>query len=325
MGGALQVGPRSAGADPGPACYGGGGTEPTVTDAHAALGHLLADQELGSSGLRLSVDAATDALRGLAGFADPVTAAEGVVTVVRASMLRALRRVSIERGVDPAGLALVAYGGAGPLHATALARDLGCAAAVIPPAPGVLSALGLLLAPPRREASRTVMATWQRGGSPPRLAPLWDELTEEARRSVDGDVTLLADCRYAGQSHELRLGAEGNSDLAAVFDAAHADAYGYAMPDAPVEVVTLRAVAQGKPMLDHLPDVWDLEQPAGPDTAEVVFDRERLKVPVIRRSTLAVGDTLSGPALVTQPDSTLLLNPGDEARVVAGGALVVTW
>ena len=325
-GGALRVGPRSAGANPGPACYGGGGTEPTVTDAHAVLGHLLPDQELGSSGLRLSVGAAKDALRRLAGFADPVAAAEGVVTVVRSSMLRALRRVSIERGVDPASLALVAYGGAGPLHASALARDLGCAAAVIPPAPGVLSALGLLLAPPRREASRTIMATWHRDQPPPSLTPIWEDLAAEARRTVAGaTVTLLADCRYAGQSHELRLDPGEAPALAAVFDAAHEDAYGYAMPDEPIEVVTLRAVAVGTPELEHLPESWDLDQAAVADTAPAVFQGRRVEVPVVRRCTLRAGDVLSGPALVTQPDSTAVLNPGDEARVVGGGSLVVRW
>src|SRR5581483_1535085 len=154
-GGALRVGPASAGADPGPACYGKGGTEPTVTDAHCVLGHLDPDRELGE-GLRLDVNAARNAISALPGDAG---GAVGILAVVRATMARALRKVSTERGVDPAQLALVAYGGAGPLHATALARDLGCRAVVVPPAPGVLSALGLLLAPARYEASRTVMSS----------------------------------------------------------------------------------------------------------------------------------------------------------------------
>ncbi|MGH3888612.1 MAG: hydantoinase/oxoprolinase family protein, partial [Pseudonocardiaceae bacterium] len=134
-GGALRVGPRSAGADPGPACYGLGGDEPTVTDAHCVLGHLDPDRELGG-GLRLDVDAAARAVDALP---ESAGGAPGILAVVRATMARALRKVSTERGVDPAGLALVAYGGAGPLHATALARDLGCRAVVVPPAPGVLS------------------------------------------------------------------------------------------------------------------------------------------------------------------------------------------
>ena len=325
-GGALQVGPRSAGASPGPACYGHGGIEPTVTDAHAVLGHLLADQALGDSGLRLSTAPAKDALGGLAGFTDPVAAAEGVLTVVQATMLRALRKVSTERGVDPASLALVAYGGAGPLHAVALARGLGCAAAIIPPAPGVLSALGLLLAPPRREASRTVMASWERGSPPQHLDDVWDELTGQARSTLpDSTVTLLADCRYAGQSHELRLSKPADGDLAGALDAAHEAAYGYALPTEPVEVVTLRALAERAPTLPAVPAAWDLTQPPGPQSARIVDNGRLTDVPVVNRSTLSVGDTLAGPALIRQPDSTALLTAGDNAEVVPGGSLVVRW
>ncbi len=202
-GGALRVGPRSAGADPGPACYGLGGTEPTVTDAHCVLGHLDPDRELGG-GLRLDLTAAANAIGALP---ESAGGAAGILAVVRATMARALRKVSTERGVDPAGLALVAYGGAGPLHASALARELGCRAVVIPPAPGVLSALGLLLAPARHEASRTVMAP-----AAADLSDAWQALETQARaelesQGVAGEITLsrIADARYAGQSHELRI------------------------------------------------------------------------------------------------------------------------
>ena len=186
-GGALRVGPGSAGADPGPACYGQGGTDPTVTDAHCVLGHLDPARELGG-GLRLDTDAATDAIDALP---DTAGGAGGILAVVRATMARALRKVSTERGVDPAELALVAYGGAGPLHATALARDLGCRAVVVPPAPGVLSALGLLLAPARYEASRTVMA--QAGDD---LTGAWQALEAQAReelerQGVTGGITVI--------------------------------------------------------------------------------------------------------------------------------------
>jgi N-methylhydantoinase A len=179
------VGPRSAGARPGPACYGRGGTEPTVTDAHCALGHFDLAAALGGGQVRFDPDAAERALGTLpAGVAGDRPVAAGILTVVQATMARALRRVTTEQGVDPAGLALVAYGGAGPLHASALARDLGCPAVIVPPAPGVLSALGLLLAPPRAEASRTVMARGGAGGGRPAAArgagggankiPRWD-------------------------------------------------------------------------------------------------------------------------------------------------------
>lgn len=325
-GGALRVGPRSAGARPGPACYGLGGHEPTVTDAHAVLGHLSDGRALGSgSALRLDGDAAAAALTRLPAFDGPQAAAGGVLTVVRATMARALRRVSTERGVDPGGLALIAYGGAGPLHATALARELGCAAAVIPPAPGVLSALGLLLAPPRHEVSRTVVARWARDAAPPELDPVWKELADEPLARLPGArLRRLADCRYAGQSHELRLELEGaGSDLAALFDAAHAVAYGYAMPDETVEIVTLRVVAEGEPVLSEPPAHWNLGEARPQRQRRIGVGGEQLLARVLDRAALSAGDTLQGPALVEQGDTTTLLLPDDRAEVDAAGNLVV--
>lgn len=325
-GGALRVGPRSAGAVPGPACYGRGGTDPTVTDAHAALGHLLDGQVLGSSGLHLDRAAAERALASLDGFDGATDAAVGILTVVRATMLRALRRVSTERGVDPRGLALVAYGGAGPLHATGLAKELGCAAAVIPPAPGVLSALGLLLAPPRREASRTVMAVAERGAEPAGIDHAWANLAAECTAQVaDARVELLADCRYAGQSHELRVPRPDAESIAAAFDAAHHTAYGYSLPDEPVEIVTLRAVAQGMAALAEPPGVWDFADTDAPPTAEVVIGARQTTVDVHRRGDLAADDVVRGPALVVQPDTTMLLETDDLATVAPDGSLVVRW
>ena len=325
-GGALQVGPRSAGAVPGPACYGGGGEDATVTDAHAVLGHLLDGQALGSSGLRLDRAAADAALARLPGFGSATEAATGILTVVRASMLRALRRVSTERGVDPGSLALVAYGGAGPLHAIALARDLRCAAAIIPPAPGVLSALGLLLAPPRREASRTVMAVAERTGTLLDLESVWDVLAAECSTAIEAAaVTRLADCRYAGQSHELRLPRPDDADLAAALDAAHEVAYGYALPDEPVEVVTLRAVAEGTPSLAAPPAVWDFGAPPDRATTTVVLNGQPEDVPVHGRGQLDLGAVVEGPALIAQPDTTTLLAAGETAEVAGDGSLVVRW
>ncbi|MPZ72843.1 MAG: hydantoinase/oxoprolinase family protein [Nitriliruptorales bacterium] len=324
-GGALRVGPQSAGADPGPACYGRGGTAPTVTDAHVVLGHLLDDQPLGSGVLRLDRKAAEDAIGGLTGFAGAAEAAEGVVAVVQATMLRALRKVTTERGVDPATLALVAYGGAGPLHATALARELGCAAVIIPPAPGVLSALGLLLAPPRREATRTVMATWCRDAEPPDLSTVWEELARQALEHVPGGtVERIADCRYAGQSHELRITAE--ADVAAAFDAAHDAAFGYALPDEPVEVVTVRAVAQSRARLERPPHEWDHGPPhAAADRVSIRLDAREESVPLLHRAALQHGGAVEGPAVIAQRDSTTLLLPGDHAAVSGGAGLVVRW
>ncbi|GDY33294.1 hydantoinase/oxoprolinase family protein [Gandjariella thermophila] len=320
-GGALRVGPHSAGAEPGPACYGRGGTEPTVTDAHCLLGHLAPGRELGG-GLRLDVNAAARALDRLP---EAAGGAHGVLAVVRATMARALRRVSTERGVDPAGLALVAYGGAGPLHATALARELGCAAVVVPPAPGVLSALGLLLAPARYEASRTLMAD---AGAD--LDAAWADLEREAReelagQGVGGEITLsrVADVRYAGQSHELRVDVEPGVDIAELLHRAHREAYGYAMAGEPVRVVTLRVVAQGEPILSAPPSAWDQGQPVPEASREIGVAGDTVKARVVSRAGLDTGDTVTGPALVEQSDTTTLLAPDEIAVVDDAGNLVV--
>src|SRR5205085_4206901 len=212
-GGALRVGPRSAGAHPGPACYGRGGREPTVTDANLLLGRL---PERLAGGLELDRDAAERAL----GRLDP----RDVVEVVNAEMLRALRVVSVERGHDPRGLALVAFGGAGPLHACALAEELGMRTVLVPEAAGVLSALGLVASDERRDAVRSYLCPLEEAGELPR----------------EGE----ADLRHAGQSFELTVpltggGGGGLDDLAEAFQRAHEERYGYADRGRAIELVAV--------------------------------------------------------------------------------------
>jgi N-methylhydantoinase A/oxoprolinase/acetone carboxylase beta subunit len=282
-GGALVVGPRSAGSRPGPACYGRGGTEPTVTDADLVAGRI----PVGASFGPLVLDAAA----ARAALDRAGVTAEGVLRVVDASMERALRTVSVERGVDPGSLALIAFGGAGPLHACALADAMGMPAVVVPPRAGVLSAVGLLAAPPRREVVRSRT-------HPGRLESLEEEvvsLGEQARRigGAGGDVAVVTamDCRYAGQSHEITV-----PDLDA-FHEEHARRNGFARPDAPVEVVALRATATRPPAL-------------------VVED---LPVPDHRVGFRPV----SGPTVIAEPDCTVWLAPGWRAEVGPVGALVL--
>jgi N-methylhydantoinase A/oxoprolinase/acetone carboxylase beta subunit len=238
-GGALAVGPQSAGAVPGPACYGRGGTEPTVTDANVVLGRIPAANGLPGLG---ALDAA--AARGALESAG--VSAEGVVTVVNANMERALRAVSIERGVDPRGFALVAFGGAGPLHACALADALGMTRVIVPARAGVLSALGMLGAPRARELVRS----WAGGD----LDGAVRALADEARALVGGAaVTSTAlDVRYAGQSHEITVTSVDE------FHAEHARRNGYARSDAPVEIVAIRARAR----IDAPLDVTSLPSPS---------------------------------------------------------------
>jgi len=278
-GGALVVGPESAGAEPGPACYGRGGTRPTVTDADLVLGRIPSGVSFPGLGV-LDVDAASTAL------ADAGTSAEGVVAVVDAAMERALRAVSVERGVDPSALALVAFGGAGPLHACALAEALGMPAVVVPPRAGVLSAVGLLCAPRRRSLVRSWPTPGDTAGLPEALA----ELAGRAAALVgDGaEVTTSVDCRYAGQSHELSVATVDD------FAGEHVRRNGYSRPGAPVEVVALRASAQTPPVVrpDDLP-------------------------PVERKPA-------QGPCVVAEPDCTIWIPDGWVAAVGPDGSFVIT-
>ncbi len=234
-GGALRVGPQSAGARPGPAAYGHGGHEPTVTDAHVVLGTLDPTTPL-AGGIVLDVAAATAAVDRLAqrlGL-DRDACARGILRVADAEMAQALRVMTVERGLDPRRFTLLAYGGAGGLHAAGLAARLGIRRVLVPQAGGVLSALGLAAAERRRDRARTVLL---RG----------DAITAEALRphgsaAADDDVTMAYDVRYAGQAFELTVRPERRDPdaLRTAFDAAHAERYGFSDPDATLELVTIR-------------------------------------------------------------------------------------
>jgi N-methylhydantoinase A/oxoprolinase/acetone carboxylase beta subunit len=286
-GGALVVGPESAGADPGPACYGRGGVEPTVTDANLVAGRIPVDAAFG--GLRLDRELAEAALA--RGGID----ADGVLAVVDANMERALRAVSVERGVDPRGLALVAFGGAGPLHACSLADALGMPAVVVPARAGVLSACGLLTAPRRRDLVRS----WPTPSDHRGLAGALADLATEARGLVSGEATVetALDCRYRGQSHELTV-----PDVEAFHDE-HQRRNGYARPAEPVEVVALRAVATRASGV------------AAGDLPPV----DRLGLGASSRP----GGEVRGPAVVAEPDCTIWVPPGWVAGPGADGALVL--
>jgi N-methylhydantoinase A len=248
-------------------------------------------------------------------------------------MLRALRKVTTERGVDPARLALVAYGGAGPLHGAALARDLGCRAAIVPPAPGVLSALGLLLAAPRFEVSRTVMSA----ADDPKLDECWRTLEDRAtkalrRQGVTGDVTVtnVADVRYARQSHELRVQAgdeeRGPGSLGQSFHAAHRDAFGYDMRDEPVVVVTLRVIAQGRPTLNESAPRWDQGNSFDTYRRDIGLPEmggTTVSTSIHSRAGLTTGNKIAGPAIVEQSDTTTIIGPDQVGVVDAAHNLVI--
>ncbi|MHB1138854.1 MAG: hydantoinase/oxoprolinase family protein, partial [Microthrixaceae bacterium] len=234
-GGALVVGPESAGAIPGPACYGSGGTAPTVTDANLVLGRLSQDAAFPGLGV-LDRDAAVGALESAG------VDAAGVIDVVNVGMEQALRAVSVERGVDPSGLALVAFGGAGPLHACDLADALGVPTVLVPAAAGVLSAVGLLTSPRRREMVRSWPTPRDHDGIDDALGSLAADASVALLAGVDQDagvtIRTALDCRYAGQSHELRVATVDD------FPAEHRRRNGYDRAGDPVEVTALRAVAE---------------------------------------------------------------------------------
>jgi N-methylhydantoinase A len=321
-GGALRVGPASAGAVPGPACYGRGGEDPTVTDANLLLGRLLEDAPL-AGGLRLDRAAAAAAVSRLArelGL-ELLACAEGIVRVAEAEMLGALRVLTVERGIDPRGFALMPFGGAGPLHAASLANELGIRRVLCPRASGVLCALGLAAAAPRHDVSRTVMLAGEALTSE-RVGAERNALLSEARRALaraPSRLRITHELRYRGQSFELSIEESEPVDPAALREAfarSHEGRYGYRDDDAEVELVTMRASAWG-----DAPPLRPLAAGGGEATtssAPIVFDGEAITASVVR-GELAPGTHLSGPALCALPDSTLLLPPGWSGTVDANG------
>ena len=337
--GGLVVGPESAGAQPGPVCYGRGGSEPTVTDAHVVLGHLP-PYLLGGS-FTLDAVAARNAIR--TRIAEPLgltleAAARGILEVLDNNMVGAMRVVSVERGIDPAELVLVPFGGAGPLHGASLARLMGCKTTLIPPAPGVLSALGLLVSNLRAEFARTCL---QRAGhyDMAQLGAVFDELTQDAVAWLEAEAVPApsrvlikqASLRYKDQGFELDVPWHGGVDdvaLAALLDSfhdAHERSYRFALRDMPIEIVTLRVDAVGllPPVTRHA------LVPRGPATDAIVgqqniaFADGTIEVPVYDRNRLGAGARIDGPAVITQLDATTLLLPGQAAEVEPYGSLIV--
>ena len=323
-GGALRVGPRSAGADPGPAAYGRGGTEPTVTDANLYLGYLPDGAELGGE-VRLDrglAEAALGRLGAQAGL-DVEETARGIVRVADAEMTRALRVISIERGLDPRELTVVAFGGAGGLHACSLAEELDIGRILVPLAAGVLSALGLAISDVRRDQVSPLLAELE-AADPAELEACFAGLEADARGRLAGDGRLslarLADLRYQGQSFELTVAAGAVEELAARFHAEHERRYGYRMEEEAVELVSLRLVAtvpREKPELSGAPP----RRKERPARRHASLDDGWRELDVHDRAALGVGSRLEGPAVVEFAESTLLVRPGWRATVDEVGTL----
>ena len=330
--GALRVGPQSAGADPGPAAYGLGGTAPTVTDANVVVGHLP-PQLLGGE-MNLDVEAAKTAVQTVGDSLglDLHRAAEGILDIVNENMAGALRLVSVQRGYDPRDFALVAFGGAGPMHANAVARIMGSFPVVIPPAPGLLCATGDLVADFRDEFARTFIRTTD-SVTGDEVRGILDELGDEARGwleregipDADQRLAFNVDMRYYRQGYEIPveiepalLAGNGTTMLAERFNQLHEQFYGFRMEGSACEIVNLRAIGYGKVPEPHLPEgdpgAGDSSQ-AVVDEHEVYFQGEWLPTRIYDRAKLRPRDRVEGPAIVTEFDSTTVVLSGYAAEV----------
>jgi N-methylhydantoinase A len=350
------VGPASAGAVPGPACYGRGGVEPTVTDANLLLGRLLEDSPLAGE-LQLDRAAAERAVAQLGGELglETIACAEGIVRVAEAEMLAALRVMTVERGIDPRGFALMPFGGAGPLHAAALAREMGIARVLCARASGVLCALGLAAAAPRRDVARTLMLRG-RSLSPEGIDRERSALIAEARSDLAGPavrVRVRHELRYRGQSFELPVEEESQASAGAeaaeagawldprgiceAFAEAHLQRYGYRDDSAEVELVTMRVSAWGPapafaPLARARRRPGAAEHPrsgngaearagsSGAESREIVFSGSALRASVIRGEP-EPGSVIEGPALCALPEATLLVPPGWRGEADAHGTI----
>jgi N-methylhydantoinase A len=330
---ALRVGPQSAGADPGPAAYGRGGAEPTVTDANVVLGHLPprllgGEMELDSEASRAAVQTVADAM----GLPSAEAAAEGILAIVNENMAGALRLVSVQRGHDPREFALVAYGGAGPLHANAVAEIMGSFPVLVPPAPGLLCAIGDLVADFRDEFAQTYIRVLPEADQE-EVAAILESLGGQARAFLDGEgiqvdsqqIAYTADMRYHRQGYEIPVAidpadirANGLDGLDERFDVLHEQLYGFRMHDTLSEIVNLRAVGSGAVPKPELP----VGDPGGQDAEgavvdehAIVFKGARAPTKIYDRAKLAPGMRFDGPAIVTEFDSTTVVLPGYGAEI----------
>lgn len=326
-GGLLLVGPESAGADPGPACYGKGGKRPTVTDANVVLGRLLPQSFLGGS-MQLDQAAAINAVQTIADALStveiPLTleqAAAGIIDVVNDHMVRALRVMSVERGEDPKDFTLVSFGGAGGLHVCALAEELEMTNALVPVNAGVLSALGMLAAPASRERSRTINRC-VKDCDAENVENIFEELIRHAKAELGSTTAgikliLTADIRYQGQSNALNLAWSGLQNIEQAFHQQHSDSYGHQL-DIETELVNVRVRVIESRQSFELPNWRPLP---GLKNGVTSMSGSKNPVPVIERAGLAAGQQITGPAVITEASSTTWLALGWSAEVDPVGNL----
>ncbi|MEW6267456.1 MAG: hydantoinase/oxoprolinase family protein [Thermodesulfobacteriota bacterium] len=344
VGGLLKVGPHSAGADPGPAAYDKGGVQPTVTDANLVLGRLGSGSLLGGEihlNRGLSARAIEEGVAKRFGISLE-EASLGIIRVANANMVRAVRSVSVQRGFDPRHFALVAFGGAGPMHAVGVAKELGIRTVLVPPSPGVLCAMGTLTMDVRTDAVRTVIVP-AREDSIPVLRSILREMIEEARQWLtaqglkpeDSRIQTILDMRYRGQNYELEVldchptDREGLRAAVDEFHHVHQRVYGYCNPERPVEVVNARLAVL-------CPNDRESSKMGGPGrvesigrertTRDVFFDESKgyVETPIWWRGSLESGETVSGPTIIESLDSTVVIPPGAKGTLDSLGNLIIS-
>jgi N-methylhydantoinase A/oxoprolinase/acetone carboxylase beta subunit len=333
-GGAFRVGPRSAGASPGPACYGQGGNEPTLTDANVVLGRIDPDRFLGGE-MQLDRDAAVASVQRLADdLGLPLLeAAEGIVTIANANMSGAIRSRTVQKGHDPRGFALVAFGGGGPMQAAEIADSLGIPEVIVPPYPGITSAMGLLTSDLKYDQMRTVFMTEGSidgarldGDLAAAAAELRGRLRDDGVALDEIQVVCGLDCRYVGQGYELRVALPEErftADALEEFHRLHEQEYGHAFRD-PIEIVNLRVTAYGRrARIEQLPAGANGGDPLLGE-GESVFGRKAYPTRYYERSRLPVGESIEGAAVVFQRDTTTVVPPGWTARADASGSLILS-
>lgn len=331
-GGALRVGPQSAGAAPGPVCYGRGGTEPTVTDANLVLGRIAAQSSL-AGGMELDLEAARramhDRLAGPLGLGIEETA-EGIIRIVNARMTAAIRKLTVERGHDPSQFSLCIFGGAGPLHGAELAEEMGMRDVLIPVFPGVFSAVGLLMSKMREEQIRTWLKLLAES-TPAELIANFTELETEAIARLGGEarpvISRRLQLRYQGQSHTIPVDLPNDEfqpdQIANLFHEAHHRLYGYRFEDEPIEIVNLWTVVTLPQQVRAMPPYVAESTPALLGARDTFVEGKIVSTPVYNRFSLTPGQTLTGPAIIEQPDTTTLVLPRQEASVDEQGNLIL--
>jgi N-methylhydantoinase A len=344
--GGIHVGPQSAGADPGPACYGKGAANPVVTDANVVLKRINPVRFL-NGGMKLDVVAAESAIDAKLGKPLGLSVAEAAVGIVRiadASMSLAVRAVSVDKGVDPRETVMVAFGGAGPLHAVAVAREIYIPTVIIPKMPGTFSALGMLMASWRQDFARTLIGLLGEL-STGEVTKIFEELRDAARAQLTRDGIAVGaamfnyqvDLRYVGQEHAISIPVESVAQLTddyaplqEAFNAEHEQRYGQSATNEAMEVVNIRLVvtsSRAEALAEAwLTAPWTPEPPVPDEYRDVIFDDAAmpLKARIVWRPSLPVGSEVMGPAVVEEPNSTILLHPGDKAIVSEAGHLIIT-